>query len=71
MVCKRPAYKLAYCLLTFAYKPAYKSAYLQVTGKAESRVRTRLRLVLWTEKIVRYSASCWFFQNHHEALYNG
>ena len=70
-VCKRPAYKLAYCLLTFAYKPAYKSAYLQVTGKAESRERTRLRLVLWTENIVRHSASCWIFQNRYEALYNG
>lgn len=70
-VCKRHAYKLAYCLLTYAYKPAYKPAYLQATGKAGSRVRTPLRLVLWAEKIVRHSASCWIFQNHHEALYNG
>jgi len=70
-VCKRPAYKLAYCLLTFAYKPAYKPAYLQATGKAESCVMTPLRLVLWTELIVRHSASCWIFQNRHEALYNG
>jgi len=70
-VCKRPAYKLAYCLLTFAYKPAYKPAYLEATGWVVSDVNNPKRLVLWTENIVRHSASCWIFQNRHEVLNNG
>jgi len=70
-VCKRPAYHLAYCLLTLAYRPAYLPAYLQATGVAGSRVMAALRLVLCTEKIVRHSASCSFFQNRYETIYNG
>ena len=68
---KRSAYNSAYFLLTFAYKPAYCPAYLQVTGRAGSHVNTAFRPALWLEKFVRHSASCWFFQNRYEALYNG
>ena len=70
-VCKRPAYLLAYPLLTLAYRPAYLPAYLQATGMAGSCVMAALRLVLCTEIIVRHSASCLFFQNRYEAFYNG
>jgi hypothetical protein len=63
MVCKRPAYSTAYCLLTSAYMPAYRAAYLPSTGRAGSRVNTPIRLALWVEKIDRHNASSWFSQN--------
>ena len=63
VICKRAAYKPAYCLLIFAYLPAYCPAYLYAIGKAGRGSVTLLRLVLWVEKIIYYKPSCSFSQN--------
>lgn len=67
-VCKRAAYKLAYCLLTFAYMSAYCPAYLPSTGKTESRSTTPIRLVLCVGSIACPGASYGLSQNLHKGL---
>jgi hypothetical protein len=57
-VCKRFAYKPAYFLLTFAYKPVYCPAYLHSIGRAGSRLKTQTWLVLRIGKVARPRASC-------------
>jgi hypothetical protein len=57
-VYKRPAYNLAYFLLTFAYNPAYHPAYLQATEKTESHAIFPMRPILWIENFIRHSPAC-------------
>ncbi len=57
-VCKRFAYKPAYFLLTFAYRPVYCPAYLHSIGRAGSHLKTQMWLVLRMGKVARPRASC-------------
>lgn len=66
--CKRAAYNLAYCLLTFAYMSAYCPAYLLSTGKTESRSTTPIRLVLCVGNIACPGASHGLSQYQHKGL---
>ena len=57
-VCKRPVYKLAYCLLTCAYVGAYRAAYLPLIGSAWKGLLKQIWLVLRAENIASSEASC-------------
>lgn len=56
-VCKRPVYKLAYCMFTCAYFGAYRAAYLPFTGRAGNGFLSQIRLILRLEKIASPRAS--------------